>query len=52
MILWGIYICGIAHVLIIAGGAQALLENGNAKIPFFIGVYILSIGAGKLTRAR
>lgn len=51
MILWGVYVCGIAHVLIVAGGAKALLENGNAKIPFFIGVYILSIGAGKFARS-
>lgn len=47
MIFWGIMLCGLGHVLIIAGGARALLENGNAKIPFFIGVYILAIGAGK-----
>ena len=50
MIMWGVYVCGVAHVLIIAGGAKALLDNGTAKIPFFIGVYILSIGAGKPAR--
>lgn len=52
MIVWGIYVCGVAHVLIVAAGAKTLLDNGNAKIPFFIGVYILSIGAGKLARTR
>ncbi|KAJ6790437.1 hypothetical protein PWT90_03015 [Aphanocladium album] len=45
MIFWGIMLCGVGHVLIIAGGARELLDNGNAKIPFFIGVYILAIGA-------
>lgn len=47
MIFWGVMVCGVAHILIIAGGAPALIDNGTAKIPFFIGVYILSIGAGK-----
>lgn len=48
MIFWGVIVCGIGHVLIVAGGARQLLENGTAKIPFFLGVYILAIGAGKL----
>ncbi|KAL7894086.1 hypothetical protein HDV63DRAFT_389642 [Trichoderma sp. SZMC 28014] len=45
MIFWGVIICGIGHVLIVAGGAKTLIDNGTAKIPFFIGVYILAIGA-------
>ncbi|KAK7994371.1 hypothetical protein PG991_015959 [Apiospora marii] len=45
MIFWGVIVCGVAHVLIVAGGAKALIANDTAKIPFFIGVYILSIGA-------
>ncbi|GJN73832.1 oligopeptide transporter [Purpureocillium lilacinum] len=45
MIFWGVLVCGVGHVLIIAGGAKQLIENGTAKIPFFIGVYILAIGA-------
>ncbi len=47
MIFWGVLVCGVGHVLIIAGGAKQLIENGTAKIPFFIGVYILAIGAGQ-----
>ena len=47
MIFWGIILCGIGHVLIVAGGAKTLIENDTAKIPFFIGVYILAVGAGK-----
>jgi dipeptide/tripeptide permease len=46
MIFWGVIICGVGHVLIVAGGARELIEAGTAKIPFFIGVYILAIGAG------
>lgn len=44
-------VCGVGHVLIVAGGAKTLIENGTAKIPFFLGVYILAIGAG-MSRAR
>lgn len=47
MIFWGIILCGIGHVLIVAGGAKTLIENDTAKIPFFLGVYILAVGAGK-----
>jgi dipeptide/tripeptide permease len=47
MIFWGIILCGIGHVLIVAGGAKTLIENETAKIPFFIGVYILAVGAGE-----
>ncbi|KAH8810922.1 putative oligopeptide transporter [Xylogone sp. PMI_703] len=45
MIFWGVIICGVGHVLIVAGGAKELIDNGTAKIPFFLGVYILAIGA-------
>ncbi|KAI0016687.1 MFS general substrate transporter [Xylariomycetidae sp. FL0641] len=45
LICWGVGIFGIAHVIMIAGGAKSLLANGQAKIPYFIGLYILSIGA-------
>jgi hypothetical protein len=31
----------------IVAGSKTLLANGNAKIPYFISVYILAIGAGK-----
>lgn len=47
MIFWGIILCGIGHVLIVAGGAKSLIDNDTAKIPFFIGVYILAVGAGE-----
>lgn len=47
MIFWGIIICGVGHVLICAGGSKTLIENDTAKIPFFIGVYILAVGAGE-----
>ena len=45
LICYGVGVFGVAHVLLIAGGAKSLLENGTAKIPFFIGIYILAIGA-------
>ena len=47
LICWGVGVFGIAHVLMVGAGAPSLLANGNAKAPFFISVYILSVGAGK-----
>ena len=52
MIFWGIILCGIGHVLIVAGGAKSLIDNDTAKIPFFIGVYILAVGAGEFGTSR
>lgn len=46
MIFWGVIVCGVGHVLIVAGGAKQLIGDGSAKIPFFLGVYILAVGAG------
>ncbi|KAI4592918.1 hypothetical protein KJ359_010366 [Pestalotiopsis sp. 9143b] len=45
MISWGVLVFGVAHVLMCAAGAPDLLANGNAKIPYFISIYILAIGA-------
>lgn len=45
MIFYGVFVFGVAHVLMMAGTSKELLANGNAKIPFLISVYILSIGA-------
>ena len=47
LICWGVGVFGIAHVLMVAAGARDLLANGTAKVPFFLSVYILSIGAGE-----
>jgi dipeptide/tripeptide permease len=47
LICWGVGVFGIAHVLMIVAGDKKLLANGMAKVPYFISVYILSIGAGE-----
>jgi dipeptide/tripeptide permease len=47
LICWGVAVCGVSHILMIVAGSKTLLANGNAKIPYFISVYILAIGAGK-----
>ena len=47
LIVWGVWVCGIAHVLMIASGAPHLLSAGTAAAPFMISLYILAIGAGK-----
>lgn len=48
LICWGVAVFGVAHVLMVAAGSRDLLANGTAKVPYFLSVYILSIGAGKL----
>ncbi|KAH8649185.1 POT family-domain-containing protein [Xylariales sp. PMI_506] len=45
MIFWGVFVFGIAHILMCAAGAKDLLANGMAKVPYFISLYILAIGA-------
>lgn len=47
MICWGVLVFGAAHVLMVGAGAPTLLANGSAKAPYFISLYMLSIGAGR-----
>lgn len=47
LICYGVAVCGIAHVIMIASGAPHLLQSGTAAAPFIISLYILAIGAGK-----
>jgi dipeptide/tripeptide permease len=49
LIVWGIIVCGVAHVLMCAAGAPSLLASGGAKGPFFVSIYLLAIGAGNYT---
>jgi dipeptide/tripeptide permease len=46
LVFWGVVVCGIAHVLMVASGAKSLLQSGQAIAPFMISVYVLAIGAG------
>jgi hypothetical protein len=46
LIVWGVLICGVAHVLMVASGARDLLVHHTSSAPFFISVYMLCIGAG------
>jgi len=45
LICWGVAVFGLAHVLMVAAGSKDLLANGTAKAPYFISVYVLSVGA-------
>ncbi|KAK4159706.1 major facilitator superfamily domain-containing protein [Cladorrhinum sp. PSN259] len=45
IICWGVAVFGVAHALMVAAGAKNLLANGMAKVPYFISLYMLSIGA-------
>lgn len=50
LICYGVAVFGVAHVLMVAAGAKDLLAAGTAKVPYFLSVYILSIGAGKFNK--
>jgi len=45
MIIYGVFVCGVAHVVLMASTAPSVLTGGNATAPFFIGLYVLAIGA-------
>ena len=47
MIVWGVMVCGVAHVILVGAAAPALLQSGHATAPFMIGLYVLAIGAGE-----
>ena len=47
MIFWGVFVMGIGHIILVVSSAKHLLADGSAKGPFFVGIYILAIGAGK-----
>ncbi|KAK4221775.1 general substrate transporter [Podospora fimiseda] len=45
IICWGVAVFGVAHALMVAAGAKDLLANGIAKVPYFISLYMLAVGA-------
>jgi dipeptide/tripeptide permease len=47
LVCYGVGVFGVAHALMIVGGAPKLLQEGKAIAPYFISLYMLSIGAGK-----
>lgn len=47
MIIYGVFVFGVAHVVLMAAAAPAVLEAHHAVAPFMIGLYVLAIGAGK-----
>jgi hypothetical protein len=49
LICWGVLVFGIAHALMIVSASKTLLENGGAKAPYMLSLYILAVGAGKST---
>lgn len=52
LICWGVLVFGVAHVLMVAAGSKDLLASGKAQAPYFLSVYILSIGAGESSLGR
>jgi dipeptide/tripeptide permease len=42
----GVFICGVAHVVIIIGAIPSVLQGPNAIAPFMISFFILAFGAG------
>ena len=44
----GVFICGVAHVILIIGSVPSVLQAGKAIAPFMISFFILAFGAGML----
>jgi dipeptide/tripeptide permease len=44
----GVFICGIAHVVLIIGAIPSILQAGRGMAPFLIAFFVLAFGAGKL----
>jgi len=47
MIIYGVFVCGLGHIVLMAATAPSVLVAGHAVAPFMIGLYVLAIGAGK-----
>jgi len=45
MIIYGVFVCGLGHIVLMAATAPSVLTGGHAVAPFFIGLYVLAIGA-------
>lgn len=45
-ILIGVFICGVAHIIMICGAIPSLLQAGRGAAPFIISLLLLAIGAG------
>ena len=44
----GVFICGIAHVVLIIGVIPSILQAGHGIAPFLIAFFLLAFGAGML----
>ena len=43
----GVFICGIAHIIMIFGALPSVLQAGHGAAPFIISLLILAFGAGE-----
>jgi POT family proton-dependent oligopeptide transporter len=46
-ILYGVLICGVAHIIQIFGALPSVLKKHQGLSPFLISIFVLAIGAGK-----
>ena len=46
-IMIGVFICGLAHVIVIAGAAPSVLQAGKGMAPYLISFFMLAFGAGR-----
>lgn len=47
VIMIGVLLCGVAHVIMIAGAAPSVLQAGHGVAPFLISFFLLAFGAGR-----
>ncbi|ANB13286.1 Ptr2p [Sugiyamaella lignohabitans] len=45
-ICFGIFVCGVAHILMTIGAIPSILQRGHGMAPFVISLLILAFGAG------
>ncbi|TVY75557.1 Peptide transporter PTR2, partial [Lachnellula suecica] len=42
----GVFLCGVAHVILVISGIPSILQAGRGIAPFMVGFFILAFGAG------
>lgn len=43
----GVFICGLAHVIMVIAAVPSVLASGHAIGPFALSLYLLAVGAGE-----
>lgn len=47
VVFFGVFVAGLAHIILVVGALPSVLQRGAGMAPFIIGLLILALGAGK-----